>query len=97
MGRGRRPQQYTPTYKVPRTLTTLALELFEPPCRLSFDRVKETMRGLADASSEKSFERYMKALHEVFDGVSWPALEVDREAQELRLVRSEEAASSADG
>jgi hypothetical protein len=74
-----------PTYKIAKALTTLALELLQPPGRLTFKRMKETMRGLADASSDKSFDRYTKVLQEVFDGVSRPALEVDRENRELRL------------
>ena len=80
-----RHKRYTPTYRIARTLATLALELLAPPCRVSFARARRLISELADASSEKTFDRYTKALGEVFDGVSRPALEVDHERCELRL------------
>lgn len=44
------------------------------------------MSTLANASSERTFARYVKALRQVFDGISRPALGVDWERRELRLV-----------
>ena len=81
-------KRYTPTYKIARTLATLAVDLLEPPFRLSFAEARETISALADASSDKTFSRYTKALGEVFDGVKRPELEIDCEKGELRLVGS---------
>jgi hypothetical protein len=78
-------KRYTPTYRIARTLATLAAELMNPPRRMSFERARELMNGLANASSDKTFSRYTKALREVFDGVQQPILEVDSERRELRL------------
>jgi hypothetical protein len=86
--RTKEAKRYAPTYKIARTLATLAVDLLEPPFRLSFEEVRETISDLADASSEKTFSRYTKALGEVFDGVKRPELEIDCEKGELRLACS---------
>jgi len=78
-------RRYSPTYKIARTLATLAVDLLEPPFRLSFAEARATISALADASSDKTFSRYTKALREVFDGIKRPELEIDCERGELRL------------
>src|SRR5215475_7636231 len=78
-------KRYAPTYRIARALATLAVELLEPPFRLSFAEVRATISALADASSDKTFSRYTKVLREVFDGVRRPELEIDCEQGELRL------------
>lgn len=79
-------RRYAPTYRIAKAVATLALDLATPPCRVSFARARETIESLAAATSERSFARYVRALQEVFDGAARPALEIDRESSELRLV-----------